>query len=80
MDGVGAAVRRVIFDSQMRSVRWARKWNLARITSGQRTGDGNRLKGIDADCNHIPDAAMTLAIVALFADGPSTLRNTSRGA
>jgi 3-phosphoshikimate 1-carboxyvinyltransferase len=34
-----------------------------------------RLHGIDADCNHIPDAAMTLAIVALFADGPSTLRN-----
>jgi 3-phosphoshikimate 1-carboxyvinyltransferase len=34
-----------------------------------------RLQGIDADCNHIPDVAMTLAIVALFADGPSTLRN-----
>lgn len=34
-----------------------------------------RLRRIDADCNHIPDAAMTLAIVALFADGPSTLRN-----
>ena len=37
--------------------------------------DSGRLKAIDADCNHIPDAAMTLAIVALFADGPSTLRN-----
>ena len=35
----------------------------------------NRLRAIDADCNHIPDAAMTLAMVALFADGPSTLRN-----
>ncbi|MGZ9074464.1 MAG: 3-phosphoshikimate 1-carboxyvinyltransferase [Burkholderiaceae bacterium] len=34
-----------------------------------------RLRAIDADCNHIPDAAMTLAIVALFADGASTLRN-----
>jgi 3-phosphoshikimate 1-carboxyvinyltransferase len=33
------------------------------------------LKAIDLDCNHIPDAAMTLAIMALFADGPSTLRN-----
>ncbi|MGH6611782.1 MAG: 3-phosphoshikimate 1-carboxyvinyltransferase, partial [Burkholderiaceae bacterium] len=33
------------------------------------------LSAIDADCNHIPDAAMTLAIVALFADAPSTLRN-----
>jgi 3-phosphoshikimate 1-carboxyvinyltransferase len=34
-----------------------------------------RLLAIDADCNHIPDAAMTLAIVALFAEEPSTLRN-----
>jgi 3-phosphoshikimate 1-carboxyvinyltransferase len=33
------------------------------------------LRAIDADCNHIPDAAMTLAVAALFADGPSTLRN-----
>ena len=34
-----------------------------------------RLRALDLDCNHIPDAAMTLAIVALFADAPSTLRN-----
>lgn len=34
-----------------------------------------RLKAIDADLNHIPDAAMTVAILALFADGPSVLRN-----
>ena len=33
------------------------------------------LRGIDLDCNHIPDAAMTLAVAALFADGPSLLRN-----
>ena len=33
------------------------------------------LKGIDLDCNHIPDAAMTLAVVALFAQGATTLRN-----
>ncbi len=33
------------------------------------------LKAIDADFNHIPDAAMTIAIVALYADGTSTLRN-----
>jgi len=33
------------------------------------------LRAIDLDCNHIPDAAMTLAVMALFADGPSTLRN-----
>jgi 3-phosphoshikimate 1-carboxyvinyltransferase len=34
-----------------------------------------RLKAIDLDCNHIPDAAMTLAVAALFADGITTLRN-----
>jgi 3-phosphoshikimate 1-carboxyvinyltransferase len=34
-----------------------------------------KLKAIDLDCNHIPDAAMTLAIAALFAEGTTTLRN-----
>jgi len=34
-----------------------------------------RLRAIDLDCNHIPDAAMTLAVAALFADGVTTLRN-----
>ncbi len=33
------------------------------------------LKALDLDCNHIPDAAMTLAVMALYADGPTTLRN-----
>jgi 3-phosphoshikimate 1-carboxyvinyltransferase len=33
------------------------------------------LQGVDLDCNHIPDAAMTLAILALFAQGTTTLRN-----
>jgi 3-phosphoshikimate 1-carboxyvinyltransferase len=33
------------------------------------------LRAIDLDCNHIPDAAMTLAVMALYADGPSSLRN-----
>jgi 3-phosphoshikimate 1-carboxyvinyltransferase len=33
------------------------------------------LRAIDMDMNHIPDAAMTAAVAALFADGPSTLRN-----
>jgi len=34
-----------------------------------------RLKGIDVDCSQIPDAAMTLAVVALFAKGPTIIRN-----
>ena len=33
------------------------------------------LKAFDRDFNHIPDAAMTLAVVALFCDGPSRLSN-----
>src|SRR5687767_15974839 len=34
-----------------------------------------KLRSIDMDLNHIPDAAMTAAVLALFADGPSKLRN-----
>ena len=33
------------------------------------------LRAFDRDFNHIPDAAMTLAVVALFCDGPSRLSN-----
>jgi 3-phosphoshikimate 1-carboxyvinyltransferase len=33
------------------------------------------LNAIDLDCNHIPDAAMTLAAMALYAKGTTTLRN-----
>jgi 3-phosphoshikimate 1-carboxyvinyltransferase len=33
------------------------------------------LKAIDLDCNHIPDAAMTLATMALYAEGTTILRN-----
>jgi 3-phosphoshikimate 1-carboxyvinyltransferase len=36
-----------------------------------------KLKPIDMDLNHIPDAAMTAAVLALFADGPSTIRNVA---
>ena len=40
-----------------------------------RAPTSGKLKALDLDCNHIPDAAMTLAIAALFADGTTTLRN-----
>lgn len=33
------------------------------------------LKAFDLDLNHIPDAAMTLAVAALFTDGPCRLTN-----
>ena len=56
----------------------------ARAMGAQIEGEANRLhirrgawplKAIDLDCNHIPDAAMTLAAMALYADGTTTLRN-----
>lgn len=51
----------------------------ARVTGGPNWLEISRgrwpLQAIDLDCNHIPDAAMTLAVMALYADGPSTLRN-----
>jgi 3-phosphoshikimate 1-carboxyvinyltransferase len=33
------------------------------------------LRGVTLDCNHIPDAAMTLAVMALYADAPTVLTN-----
>ena len=56
----------------------------ARQMGARISGEANRLhirrgqwplKAIDLDCNHIPDAAMTLAVMALYADGTTTLRN-----
>ena len=50
----------------------------AKVTMGENwieaEGHGS-LKAIDADFNHIPDAAMTIAVAALYADGTTTLRN-----
>ncbi|MBY0475990.1 MAG: 3-phosphoshikimate 1-carboxyvinyltransferase, partial [Nitrosomonas sp.] len=44
--------------------------------SSARNGDNRKLlHAIDLDCNHIPDAAMTLAVTALFAEGITMLRN-----
>jgi len=37
--------------------------------------EDGRLRAFDLDLNHIPDAAMTLAVMALFCDGPCWLRN-----
>ena len=50
-------------------IEWGEQFIEARApVSGQ-------LKAFDVDLNHIPDAAMTLAVVALFADGRCVLRN-----
>ena len=51
----------------------------AKVTSGANWLQVQRgawpLKAIDLDCNHIPDAAMTLAVMALYAEGTTRLRN-----
>ncbi|OGS89550.1 MAG: cytidylate kinase [Gallionellales bacterium GWA2_59_43] len=84
IDGVPACVRveGVGQGSVQGDVRFADALALmgARIEMGpnwmeSRAPVSGRLKAIDLDCNHIPDAAMTLAVAALFADGTTTLRN-----
>ncbi len=69
-------------DSVQGDVRFAEALTLmgARIEMGPnwieaRAPQSGRLKAINLDCNHIPDAAMTLAVAALFADGVTTLSN-----
>jgi 3-phosphoshikimate 1-carboxyvinyltransferase len=49
--------------------------NWIEVAGGAEAARRGRLKAIDGDFNHIPDAAMTAAVTALFADGPSILRN-----
>ncbi|WP_373777579.1 3-phosphoshikimate 1-carboxyvinyltransferase [Glaesserella sp.] len=49
----------------------------AKITWGDDfiQAEQGELKGIDMDMNHIPDAAMTIATTALFAEGETVIRN-----
>ena len=74
IEGVGADS----IQGDIRFVDAARQMGAA-VTSGPNWIEVRRgawpLKALDLDCNHIPDAAMTLAVMALYADGPTTLRN-----
>jgi 3-phosphoshikimate 1-carboxyvinyltransferase len=51
----------------------------AQVTMGENWTEVARgawpLKAITLDCNHMPDAAMTLAVMALYADGVTRLTN-----
>jgi len=49
--------------------------NWIEATAGADAARSGKLVALDADLNHVPDAAMTAAVAALFADGTSTLRN-----
>jgi len=74
IEGVGAAS----IQGDIRFVEAAERMG-ARVSSGPNWLEVRQgawpLKAIDLDCNHIPDAAMTLAVMALYADGTTTLRN-----
>jgi 3-phosphoshikimate 1-carboxyvinyltransferase len=41
------------------------------------TGPDGPLRGVDVDMNDLPDAVLALAVVALFADGPTHIRNVA---
>ena len=74
IEGVGA-------DSIQGDIRFVEAAQLmgAHVVSGPNWLEVSRgtwpLKAIDLDCNHIPDAAMTLAVMALYAEGTTTLFN-----
>ncbi|RST55554.1 bifunctional 3-phosphoshikimate 1-carboxyvinyltransferase/cytidylate kinase [Variovorax sp. MHTC-1] len=74
IEGVGAGS----IQGDIRFAEAARQMG-ARVDSGPNWLEVSRgawpLKAVDLDANHIPDAAMTLAVMALYADGPCTLRN-----
>jgi len=40
-------------------------------------GPAGRLRGIDVDMNDLPDAVLAVAVVALFAEGPTVIRNVA---
>jgi 3-phosphoshikimate 1-carboxyvinyltransferase len=46
-------------------------------TPGRTTVTGGPLRGVDVDMNALSDTVMTLAVVALFADGVSRIRNVA---
>jgi 3-phosphoshikimate 1-carboxyvinyltransferase len=46
-------------------------------TSAGTTVVGDRLRGVDVDMNDISDTVQTLAAVALFAEGPTTVRGVA---
>ncbi|MFY3385206.1 bifunctional 3-phosphoshikimate 1-carboxyvinyltransferase/cytidylate kinase [Paracidovorax sp. MALMAid1276] len=77
----GIKIQGVGLDSIQGDIRFV---EAARAMGAQVTGGPNwlqvergawPLKSIELDCNHIPDAAMTLAVMALYAEGTTTLRN-----
>lgn len=50
-------------------------WGANSVTVTGPAAFGQRLRGVDVNMNAMPDAAMTLAVAALFADGPTAIRD-----
>ncbi len=77
----GIKIRGVGLDSIQGDIRFvaAARAMGAHITGGSNWLEIQRgswpLQAVDMDCNHIPDAAMTLAVMALYANGTTTLRD-----
>ncbi len=80
-EGGGIRIQGVGKDSIQGDIRFAEAAARmgARIDSGPNWLTVRRgawpLKAITLDCNHIPDAAMTLAVMALYAEGTTRLTN-----
>jgi 3-phosphoshikimate 1-carboxyvinyltransferase len=78
IEGVGANSMqgdiRFVEAAQMMGAHIVSAANSLQVNRGE-AGKGWPLKAIDLDCNHMPDAAMTLAVMALYAEGTTTLRN-----
>ncbi len=75
VEGIG----RDSFQGDVRFIKALEKMG-ARVVQGDnwievRAPQSGSLRAINIDCNHIPDAAMTLAVIALFADGITMLTN-----
>ncbi|KAL5571941.1 hypothetical protein UlMin_021538 [Ulmus minor] len=47
------------------------------VTGPPRNSSRKHLKAVDVNMNKMPDVAMTLAVVALFADGPTAIRDVA---
>jgi 3-phosphoshikimate 1-carboxyvinyltransferase len=73
--GLGSIQGDLLFVEALKMMGTTIEYNIPNsVTCSARLMDTG-LQAINLDCNHIPDAAMTLAILALFADGTTTLRN-----
>lgn len=55
-----------VLEAMGAEIEWADEHIIARVGA---------LKAVDMDMNHIPDAAMTIATTALFAEGTTAIRN-----